>query len=151
VDNRYFQWLEKIHLLHHWNERDNFSITNPLTDIVFGTYLSPKKHIEEVLTSMQSNKLTASDFINWRYLLKSFASSRDAALVYTLKQGGNVRKLGQLLSVLRDRLDRNPADAESEDFYRKGVDLLRVIDSDAARETLADLDGAHASRQPLAK
>lgn len=38
--NKYFLYIQKIHDIHHFDTTKNFTITNPVLDMLFGTYTS---------------------------------------------------------------------------------------------------------------
>ena len=67
--SKYFNWLEDIHKIHCWDQSINYTITFPLFDIIFGTYVSPKKHPEALKEANQKHKLYTSDLINWHYMM----------------------------------------------------------------------------------
>src|SRR5207249_4091966 len=60
VGKPYFQWLEEIHLLHHWDQRFNFTIVHPAMDYLFGTYLSPSAYQNELKVALEDRELTVS-------------------------------------------------------------------------------------------
>jgi hypothetical protein len=125
VSKRYFNWLEEIHLLHHWDQRYNFTICHPAMDFLFGSYLSPRTHREELKVALEDKELTVSDVINWRYLLIEASPSEYAAFISAAKQHPrSLRKIGLLLTVLSERMKARPNDLEAKDLYRKAVDLL---------------------------
>jgi len=131
VNSEYFHWLEDIHVLHHWDQRTNFTIVHPLMDILFGTYLAPKTHREELRIALEDNDLTASDMINWRYvLLEATPAERAAFVTNTYKHSRSIRKVGQLLKVLKDRVTSHPTDGQAQDLYTKAVALLQEIGQD---------------------
>jgi len=125
----YFQWLEKIHLLHHWDHRTNFTIVHPLMDVLFGTYLSPRRHRRELKVALADRELTVSDLINWRYLLTEATPAEYAAFICAARQHPrSLRKVGHLMEVLRHRINGFPEDEEARDLREKAarlVDLLR--------------------------
>lgn len=128
VDKPYFDYLEKMHILHHWDQRKNFTIVLPLLDQVFGTYLSPKGHEEEIRLSLEDNELTVSDLINWRYLLVEATPSEYAAFISNArKHPRSLRKIDHLLKVLGDRIASHPEDAQAKDLRQKAFDLLAVM------------------------
>lgn len=81
VSSRYFQWLADIHLLHHWDQEKNFTIMNPLLDMIFGTYLSPKEKLKDVKKYLADNDLNASELISWNYLLTEARPAKRAVFV----------------------------------------------------------------------
>ncbi|MBS1998049.1 MAG: hypothetical protein JSS86_17120 [Cyanobacteria bacterium SZAS LIN-2] len=126
--SKYFHWLEDIHVLHHWDQRTNFTIVHPLMDMLFGTYLSPKKHQKELAIALGDNDLTASDLINWRYvLLEATPAERAAFVTNSYKHSRSIRKVGQLLTLLKERTLSHPADDQARDLYNKAVALLEEL------------------------
>jgi len=83
--NKYFQYLEKMHKLHHWDQETNFGITTPLMDMLLGTYMSPKKHKTELATANEDLELYESDIINYNYLLHYTKNLKQAAYIGSLK------------------------------------------------------------------
>jgi hypothetical protein len=125
TESRYFHWLEEIHLLHHWDQRTNFTICYPAMDVLFGTYLSPRAHREELRVSLEDKELTVSDLINWRYLFVEASPSEYAAFISAARQHSrSLRKIGLLLPCLGERMKARPDDQEAKDLYRKAVALL---------------------------
>lgn len=126
----YFHWLEDIHVLHHWDQRTNFTIVHPLMDILFGTYLSPATHGEELRVALADEDLTVSDLINWRYLLIEATPIERAAFISGVKTNRkSLKKVKHLFRVLEDRLALHPADAEAALLKERATELLRAIDS----------------------
>lgn len=124
----YFHWLEDIHILHHWDQRMNFTIVHPLMDALFGTYLSPGTHRREIQTALDDMELTVSDLVNWRYLLVEATPAEYAAFISEAKRHPrSLRKLGRLLAVLAHRLARFPQDLEAQDLRRRAAELLAVV------------------------
>lgn len=137
TQSAYFQWLEKIHLLHHWDQRTNFTIVHPLMDMLFGTYLSPATHEAQLSTAVQDEELTVSDMINWRYLLVEATPAEYGAFVSAARQHPrSVRKIGKLMVVLQERIAAFPDDAQAKDLLQKAKDLLAAIEN-SRREPLA--------------
>lgn len=128
VSKPYFQWLEKIHVLHHYDQRTNFTIVHPLMDILFGTYLNPKTHQAELNLTVADEELTVSDLINWRYLLLEATPAEYAAFVSSAKKHRrSVLKLYQLLEVLKERISTCPNDSLAMDLNQKACNLLTEI------------------------
>lgn len=128
VSKRYFHWLEEIHLLHHWDQRMNFTIVHPLMDQLFGTYMAPATHQRELEVCMKDEDLTVSDVINWRYLLIEASPAEYAAFVSSAKNHPRgVKKLQGLLKILNDRLTAHPGDAHAKVLKVKAEDLLKTI------------------------
>jgi hypothetical protein len=124
-ESPYFHWLEEIHLLHHWDQRTNFTICFPAMDALFGTYLSPATHQEELRVALEDKELTVSDLINWRYLLLEASPSEYAAFISAARQHArSLRKIGLLLSCLSERTKAAPGDEEARYLYGKAVELL---------------------------
>jgi len=127
ANSRYFHWLEDIHVLHHWDQRTNFTIVHPLMDQLFGTYLSPKTHQKELKSAMSDDELTVSDIINWRYLLLEATPAEYAAFISAAKQHRrSLRKMDRLMAVLQDRIAQNPEDAEARELQTRATDLLAL-------------------------
>ena len=123
-----FHWLEDIHILHHWDQRMNFTIVHPLMDALFGTYLSPRAHRREIQTALADMELTVSDLVNWRYLLVEATPAEYAAFISEAKRHPrSLRKLDRLLQVLGHRLDRFPSDAGARDLRRRALDLITLV------------------------
>lgn len=131
AESNYFHWLEDIHVLHHWDQRKNFTIVHPLMDILFGTYLSPAAHREELRVALEDHELTVSDLINWRYLLVEATPVERAAFVSNARRvPRSIRKIGLLLKVLRDRVATHPEDAHARDLFGKAQALLMEVGKD---------------------
>jgi sterol desaturase/sphingolipid hydroxylase (fatty acid hydroxylase superfamily) len=128
LDKPYFNYLEKMHILHHWDQRKNFTIVIPFLDQLFGTYLSPKGREEEIRMSLEDNELTVSDLMNWRYLLVEATPSEYAAFIANLpKHKRGLIKLDRLLKLLADRIASHPEDEAAKDLRQKALDLMKVI------------------------
>ncbi len=126
--SRYYAWLEDIHVLHHWDQRMNFTIVHPLMDVLFGTYLSPRTHKRELAVVLDDMELTVSDLINWRYLLKEATPAEYAVFISQAKKHPrSLRKIGHLMEVLHHRITRFPADADARDLKQKAADLLNAV------------------------
>ncbi|HVE14753.1 MAG TPA: hypothetical protein VNI01_15260 [Elusimicrobiota bacterium] len=135
---RYFQWLEDIHLLHHWDQRFNFTILVPLMDMLFGTWSSPRSHRAEIAASKEDALLTVSDFINWRYLLTEATPAERAAFISNAKaHADSMNKVARLLETLDWRIADRPEDAEARELRARALALLGEIDRPLARELLA--------------
>ncbi len=133
LGSRYFKWLEDIHVLHHWDQRYNFTIVHPLMDALFGTYLSPAKHRRELRTAIEDLELTVSDLINWRYLLLEATPAEYAAFISEAKRHPrSLRKLGHLMEVLHHVLVRRPDDGLALLLKRRAADLLNLVAPAAA-------------------
>jgi len=128
ANSAYFHWLEDIHVLHHWDQRTNFTIVHPLMDMLFGTYLSPKKHREQLAIALADNDLTASDLINWKYvLLEATPAERAAFVTNAYKHQRSIRKIDRLLKLLQERTVSHPDDAQARDLYNKAAALLTEL------------------------
>lgn len=126
--SRYYAWLEDIHVLHHWDQRMNFTIVHPFMDVLFGTYLSPSTHRRELAVVLDDMELTVSDLINWRYLLKEATPAEYAAFISQAKKHPrSLRKIGHLMEVLHHRTTRFPADADARDLKQMAADLLNAV------------------------
>ncbi len=136
ANSNYFHWLEDIHVLHHWDQRKNFTIVHPLMDILFLTYLSPRTHQAELKVAQQDEDLTVSDLINWRYLLIEATPAERAAFISTVKiQPKSLKKVHHLFHVLSDRLAVHPEDAQAHLLKQRAEDLLRTINRSELIET----------------
>ena len=130
----YFKRLEEIHILHHWDQRNNFTIVHPAMDWLFGTYLAPAKHRVELQIALEDRELTVSDIMNWRYLLKEATPAEHAAFISQAKKHPrSLRKLDLLLGLLDRRLERDQADIEALDLHKRASDLLRIVVTPATR------------------
>jgi len=128
VGKRYFTWLEEIHLLHHWDQRFNFTIVHPAMDWLFGTYLAPRKYRKELAESVKESAVTVSDMINWRYLLIEATPVEYAAFISAARRNPRaLRKIGLLISILSDRSATHPEDAQARDLHQKAQDLLKAL------------------------
>lgn len=128
LGKRYFMWLEDIHVLHHWDQSQNFTIVHPFMDWVFGTYLAPRKHRRELEVALADNELTVSDLVNWRYLLLEATPAEYAAFISEAKRHPrSIRKIGHLLEVLRCRLEARPDDIEAVVLRRRALELLQLV------------------------
>lgn len=125
---RYFNWLEEIHLLHHWDQRYNFTIVHPAMDFLFGTYLAPRLYRRELELAMQAGELTVSDLINWRYLLIEATPAEYAAFISEAKRHRpSLDKLDRLIAVYRACAQHRPQDAQARDLLLKALDLQKVL------------------------
>lgn len=123
----YFQWLEKIHLLHHWDQRFNFTIVHPAMDMLFGTYLSPAQHEIELKAALEDHDLTVSDVINWRYLLIEASPTEHAAFISAAKKHRRgVRKLTSLIALLEERMLSDMFDRQAQLLHQKAVALKKL-------------------------
>lgn len=126
--NRYYKWLEDIHILHHWDQSQNFTICHPFMDWFFGTYLAPRKNRKELAVATADNELTISDLVNWRYLLLEASPAEYAAFISEAKRHPrSIRKIGHLLEVLRSRLEVHPSDVQALILRRRAVELLELV------------------------
>ncbi len=125
---RYFRWLEDIHVLHHWDQRTNFTIVHPAMDWLFGTYLAPRTHRRELAMALEDNELTVSDLINWRYLLVEAAPAEYAAFISEAKRHPrSLRKIGHLMEILSRRLDLRPGDVLAKTLQTRARELLALV------------------------
>jgi len=127
-NSRYFHWLKKIHMLHHWNHRTNFTLCHPAMDILFGTYASPTNYQEELRIVSEDRKLTASDFINWRYLLIKAMPIQYAAFISAAsRHPPSLQKIQLILDVLSARIKAKPEDGEAINLYKRTVRLSEEL------------------------
>lgn len=132
-NSRYFQWLEEIHLLHHWDQRMNFTIVHPAMDWLFGTYLAPRAHQAELKVAKEDLELTISDLTNWRYLLLEATPVEYAAFISEARRHPrSVRKMGHLMEVLQHATTARPDDTLALELRRRAADLLNHIQQPAA-------------------
>jgi hypothetical protein len=125
---RYFKWLEDIHLLHHWDQRMNFTIVHPAMDWLFGTYLAPRTNQAELKVAKEDLELTVSDLTNWRYLLLEATPVEYAAFISEARRHPrSIRKMGHLMEVLQHRTTSNPNDTLALELRRRAADLLNHI------------------------
>lgn len=133
ADKEYFHWLEDIHVLHHWNQRYNFTIVHPAMDWLFGTYLSPSTHKRELDIALVDVELTASDLINWRYLLLEATPAEHAAFISQARRHPrSLRKLDKLRALLATRTDLYPNDALARKLKTRAEELWAVVKPQAA-------------------
>lgn len=104
-NNKYFQYLERVHKLHHWNQETNFGITSPIIDMLFGTYMPPKKHKMELATANEDLELYESDIINYNYLLHHTKNLKQAIYIGSLKT--NKEGVNKLKIINANRHDKN--------------------------------------------
>jgi len=111
AESKYFNWLEDIHVIHHWDQATNYSITIPIYDIIFGTYVSPKKHKEFLKEARQKNKVYTSDLINWHYMMH-FAWPRKHAIQVTSIKNDKIQraKFKLVLADLKREFKKNQSD-----------------------------------------
>lgn len=126
--SRYYQWLEDVHILHHWDQRMNFTIVHPLMDMIFGTYLSPAAHRREIEVALADMELTVSDLTNWRYLLMEATPAEYAAFISQARRHPrSLRKVGHLMEVLHHRMTFFPQDAQARELRQRAVELLNKV------------------------
>lgn len=131
--SRYYAWLEEIHLLHHWDQRMNFTIVHPAMDWLFGTYLAPRSHKDEIKTAIEDLELTVSDLTNWRYLLLEATPVEYAAFISEAKRHPrSLRKIGHLMEVLHHVMTERPEDKGARELRGRAADLLNAIQPQAA-------------------
>lgn len=107
--NRYFQWLSDIHILHHFDQTKNFTIVLPLMDILFGTYAPPRKVDSRLREYLQNNDLNPSDFINFSYLIKEAKPVETAVFISGLKRfSGERRKVELMIQTLEQIQEDEP-------------------------------------------
>ncbi len=123
----YFRWLDQIHLLHHFDQRCNFTIVHPLMDIIFGTYMSPAQHQEQLTMAINEEKALVSDVINWTYMLTEANPTEYAAFVSDVHRHSRLRKkLKQVLAVFDARLAVNSQDQEARILYQRALELYNA-------------------------
>jgi hypothetical protein len=128
AESRYFHWLEDIHLLHHWDQRMNFTIVHPFMDWFFGTYLAPRTHREEIRLSLEDRELTIADLINWRYLLIEATPAEYAAFITRVQRHpAGLRKLDRLAALVREVSAQRPTDGHAAELLGRAVDLQKVV------------------------
>lgn len=133
TNSNYFHWLEDIHVLHHWDQRTNFTIVHPLMDMLFGTYLAPSSHRDELKIALEDHELTASDLINWRYLLMEATPAERAAFVANAyKHSRSIRKVDKLLKLLQERVSSHPEDTQARLLSQRAIDLLKELGQNPA-------------------
>ncbi len=124
----YFVWLEEIHLLHHWDQRFNFTIVHPAMDWLFGTYRAPARHRRELAAATDSEELTVSDLVNWRYLLIEANPAEYAAFITQARRHTrSLRKLAKLQEALLAASRALPGDAHLAELYRRSVQLEALV------------------------
>lgn len=142
----YFNWISDIHALHHWDQGYNYTIIHPAMDILFGTYLNPKRHLVELdlikrmLATYEGEKgVIISDLINWRYLLLEATPVQYALFISNARaHSKSLRKMDALMGVLRKRLTSYPKDALASVLYQRGLALLAEIDNEKSRKLWAE-------------
>jgi sterol desaturase/sphingolipid hydroxylase (fatty acid hydroxylase superfamily) len=127
-DRAYFKRLADIHLLHHWDQANNFTIVHPLMDRLFGTFLDPDAHRAELDAVVAEDSLTFSDATNWRYMLKEASPAEYAAYITQAKRHPrSIRKIELMIACLDRRLALHPAEVEALDMQVRAKDLLALI------------------------
>ncbi len=127
-DAAYFHRLADIHLLHHWDQANNFTIVYPLMDRLFGTFLEPDTHRAQIDAVVTGDTLTFSDATNWRYMLKEATPVEYAAFITQARRHPrSLRKIEQLIKCLDRRLALHPAEAEALDLQVRATDLLKAV------------------------
>lgn len=125
VYSKYFHWLEDIHVLHHYDQTTNYSITNPLSDIIFGTYLSPKKHEHLLKDARIVKTIYASDLINWSYLVNFAWPKEQTVFIANLKDKKEEKKFKNVLSKVNSLYKKYPDDF----FIKYYLDKLESVNS----------------------
>jgi hypothetical protein len=127
-DSAYFKRLADIHLLHHWDQANNFTIVHPLMDRLFGTFLEPETHRAQLDAVVAADSFTFSDATNWRYMLKEADPVEYAAFITQAKRHPrSIRKIELLIKCLDRRLDLHPAEAEALDLHVRAQNLLKIV------------------------
>lgn len=128
ANRNYFHWLEDIHVLHHWDQRKNFTIVHPLMDVLFGTYLSPKNHQSELKLAYNEDGLTVSDLINWRYLLIEATPAERATFISHVKyHSKSKKKLSSIMEILQERTSAQPEDLLASLMFKRGKDVMNLV------------------------
>ena len=131
---RYFRWLSEIHILHHWDQRYNFTIWAPVMDILFGTYLSPKRYRWAVEECARGGALTLSDLQNWLILLREAHPEEYGAIVSDARGHRPSRaKLDQVSQVLQRWVGQHPQDSEAEELLRRAERLKMLANAPATK------------------
>lgn len=126
-NNRYFRHLENVHLLHHWDQRYNFTIVCSLFDLLFGTYLSPATHQHELKVALQDKDLTVSDVINWKYLLIEATPAEYAAFISAARQHlASLKKLDLLIELFREQVQKNARDLLASNLLTRATQLKQL-------------------------
>lgn len=113
-DNRYFQWLADIHMLHHFDQNKNYTIVLPFVDWLFGTYASPKKEAIPLRKYLSSNDLNPSDFISFAYLVQEARPVEKAVFVSAIqKYHGERKKVVSMIQALDQIQPDEPYAAEA--------------------------------------
>ena len=127
TESPYFHWLEKIHILHHWDQRTNFTIVHPAMDWLFGTYRAPRTHERELKIAFEDKELTVSDLMNWRYLLIEATPSEYAAFISAARQHQrSLKKIGLFIELTGSRASRRPDDAQARVLHERALALLEA-------------------------
>jgi hypothetical protein len=127
-DSAYFKRLADIHLLHHWDQANNFTIVHPLMDRLFGTFLEPDTHRAQIDAVVSADALTFSDATNWRYMLKEASPAEYAAFITQARRHPrSLSKIELLIACLERRLALHPAEFEALDLHVRAKDLLAVV------------------------
>jgi hypothetical protein len=129
----YFRLLDDIHLLHHWDQRFNYTIVFPGMDILFGTYLAPRKHRAEIAQCLGSSGLTVSDAQNWFYLLEEARPEVYAVMISAARTHRPSRRiLTGLTRMLEIRVESHPEDARADQLLRRAREFAVQMDKDKA-------------------
>jgi sterol desaturase/sphingolipid hydroxylase (fatty acid hydroxylase superfamily) len=127
-DYKWFQWLERYHRIHHVHQSWNYSVCNPLIDMLFGTYRNPNRHPELTDEALIERELSVSDIVNWRILLMHAGSSKHAAYVsLAQKHPRSIRKLHLLVQVLDEHLMAHRKAAAARELRNRAWDLLVYV------------------------
>jgi sterol desaturase/sphingolipid hydroxylase (fatty acid hydroxylase superfamily) len=123
----YFRWLDKVHLLHHFDQRCNFTIVHPLMDFLFGTYKKPGKHADELAIAVDESRAIVSDLINWSYMLMEANPTEYAVFVSAVRKHSRLRgKLMKVVDVLNERLSFCAQDKRARTLRDRAIDLLNA-------------------------
>lgn len=135
--NRYFQWLEDIHMLHHFDQNKNYTIVLPLVDWLFGTYYSPKGAMAPIRKYLASNDLNPSDFISYAYLVQEARPTERAVFVSAIqKYHGERRKVLSMIQAL-DQIGVDEPYAREADTMKESLkQFVAVADAAEAASTV---------------
>ncbi len=133
--SRYFQWLFKLHILHHYDEDHNHDIVLPIMDFLTGRLLWPRFHVQEIQGLRDEKIICISQIRNWRYVLLYATPAERASFVTDATRPGRtpatIQMLRNLLSLLEDRLTLHPDDAQAQLLKQRAECVLTELASAA--------------------
>jgi len=145
--SRYLRWIADVHRLHHWDQRCNFTIAIPVLDIACGTYRSPRDHAEQLRQTTDASG-TASDLINWRYLVEFAATAEQRAYISGVDRGVPEEAVG-VLDVLGSHLAEQPDDHVAAEMLARVKGCLDTGGIASPRGSVATREqGAQSARPP---